>query len=221
MQLQEEPDTDTCALEKKWKFTTASLYRELTFPGVENKEVMSIWRVRIPMKIKFFLWSIYSDCLPSAEQLVRRNWPGVEHCKLCGQIETTQHIFFECYIANYCWWTYHVALFWTQTPINLHQFLNLRSGRWDVPKSRMIFLFACICWSLWLIRNDYVFNNKIITSLNVVVRRSIFFLQNGAFKEAGFRRKWKSYQDIWCKTSKTNNGVEFQNGLLREDVIFC
>jgi hypothetical protein len=74
VQLTEEPDTVTWALEKKGNFTTASLYRELTFPGVVNKEVMSIWRARIPMKIKFFLWSVYSDCLPSAEQLVKRHW---------------------------------------------------------------------------------------------------------------------------------------------------
>ena len=65
-QLQEGADTVIWALEKNGKFTTASLYIELTFPGVENKEVMSIWRARLPLKIKFFLWSIFSDCLPSA-----------------------------------------------------------------------------------------------------------------------------------------------------------
>ena len=125
------------------------------------------------------------DCLPSAEQLVRWNWLGDEHRKVCGQIETTQHIFFVYFIANYCWWTYHDALFWSLTPINLQQFLNLSSGRGDVPKPRMIFLLACICWSLWLIRNDFVFNNKIITSPDVVVHRSIIFMQKWSilFKE--------------------------------------
>lgn len=175
--LQSEPDTVTWALEKSGKFTTASLYKELTFPGIENKEIMSIWRARLPLKIKFFLWSIYSDCIPSAEQLVKRNWPGDEHCKVCGQVETTQHIFFECYLANYCWWTFHDALFWTQTPVTLQHFFNLSSGRGDVPNSKMIFLLACICWSLWLIRNDYVFNNKVITNPNIVVHRSIIFMQ--------------------------------------------
>lgn len=69
---------------------------------------MSIWRAKIPRKIKFFLWSIYSDCLPTAEQLVKRNWPGEEICKVCGRIETSQHIFFECFFfANDNWWTYH------------------------------------------------------------------------------------------------------------------
>jgi hypothetical protein len=86
-------------LDKKGRFTTASLYRELTFPGMENKEVMSIWKAKIPMKIKIFLWSIYSDCLPSAEQLVRRNWPGEELCKMCGLVETSKHIFLKCFFG--------------------------------------------------------------------------------------------------------------------------
>lgn len=125
----------------------------------------------------FFLWSIYSDCLPLAEQLVRRNWPGDEHCKMCGHIETSQHIFFECYLANFCWWTFRDALSWTQTPISLNQFLSFSCGRGDAPKPLMIFLFACICWSLWLIRNDYVFTNKVVTGPNVVIHRSIMFMQ--------------------------------------------
>lgn len=87
------------------------------------------------MKIKFFFWSIYSDCLHSAEQLVKRNWHGDVHCKMCGRIETTQHIFFEYYMANFCWWTYHDALLWKLTPTTLRQFLNLSSGKEDVPKS--------------------------------------------------------------------------------------
>lgn len=73
IQLNTEPDTVKRALEKSGNFTTASLYRELSYPGMENKDIMQIWRARIPMKIIFFLWSVYTDCLPSAEQLVRRS----------------------------------------------------------------------------------------------------------------------------------------------------
>ena len=37
VQLTEDHDTVTWALEKKGNFTAASLYREMTFPGVVNK----------------------------------------------------------------------------------------------------------------------------------------------------------------------------------------
>jgi hypothetical protein len=96
---------------------------------------------------------------------------------MCWQIEPSEHIFFECHFAKFCWWTNRDALSWQYTPITLQHFLNLSSGRGDVPKPKMIFILACVCWSLWLIRNDYVFNNKIKSNPNVVIHRSIIFLQ--------------------------------------------
>lgn len=190
VQLQEGPDTVTWGLEKRGNFTTASLYKEITFPGMINRDLMSLWKAKIPMKIKFFLWSIYSDCLPSAEQLVKRNWPGDEKCKMCGQLETSQHIFFECSLANYCWWTYRDALGWAVTPVNLQQFLTFSQGRGEPPNLKMIFLLACICWSLWLIRNDYVFNNRVVSCPNTVVHRSLVFMQKWSILLKAKEKDW-------------------------------
>ena len=132
---------------KKGVFTTASLHRELKSTGMTDREVMSIWKTTIPMKVWFFLWSIYSDCLPSAEQLIKRNWPGEELCKLCGRIEMAQHIFFECFLATYCWWFFREALNWNQTPTSLTQFLLFSRDKSNSPKPLMIYILACICWS--------------------------------------------------------------------------
>jgi hypothetical protein len=41
--LLEEPDSARWALEKDGNFSTSSLYRELTFPGVINTWMMDIW----------------------------------------------------------------------------------------------------------------------------------------------------------------------------------
>jgi hypothetical protein len=40
-----------------------------------------------------------------------------------------------------------------------------------------IFLFVCLAWSLWLIRNDLIFADVIITSLDASVFRAISFMQ--------------------------------------------
>lgn len=177
-------------LEKRGNFTTTSLYKELTFPGMANRELMSIWKARIPMKIKFFLWSIYSDCLPSAEQLVKRNWPGDEKCKMCGQLEMSQHIFFECFLANFCWWTYRDALSWTLTP-NLQQFLIFIHGRGEVPNSRMIFLLACVCWSCGSFEMSMFSVIEWFRILMLWSTAHLFSCRNGAFfsrrrKRTGF-----------------------------------
>lgn len=207
VQLQEGPDAVTWGLQKNGNFTTASLYRELTFPGMTNKEVMSLWKAKIPMKIKFFLWSIYSDRLPSAEQLVKRNWPGDEFCKMCGQIETSQHIFFECFLAHYCWWTYRDALGWTLTPMNFQQFLTFSRGRGENPNLKMIFLLACICWSIWLIRNDYVFNNRVASCPNVVVHRSLIFMQKWSILLKAKEKEWATKTLEKLSTHLERNGL--------------
>lgn len=190
VQLQDVPDMVTWGLDKKGRFTTASLYKEMTFPRMVNKEIMCIWRAKVPMKIKFFLWSIYSDCLPSAEQLVKRNWPREAFCKMCSLVESSQHIFFECSLANFCWWTFRDALSWTQTHINLNHFLTFSCGKGDTPKPLMIFLLACICWSLWLIRNDFVFNNKVVSGPNVVIHRVMMFMQKWSILLREKERSW-------------------------------
>jgi hypothetical protein len=42
----------------------------------------------------------------------------------------------------------------------------------------MWFLFRIVCWTLWLNRNDYIFNSKIISSPCVIIFRLISFLQH-------------------------------------------
>jgi hypothetical protein len=39
----------------------------------------------------------------------------------------------------------------------------------------MWFLFGAICWTLWLNRNDYIFNNKLISSPRAIIFRLMSF----------------------------------------------
>jgi hypothetical protein len=101
-----------------------------------------------------------------------------------------QTYFFECFLANFCWWTFRDALGWTQTPVNLNHFLTFSCGKGDSPKPLMIFLLAHICWSLWLTRNDYVFNNKVVQSPFVVIHRSMMFMQKWSILPKMKEREW-------------------------------
>jgi hypothetical protein len=96
-------DTVRWVFEKSGQFSITSLYRELVFLGVVNKWMMSLWRVRLPLKIKVFLWQICNEKIQSAEQLKKKNWSGPLECKLCGEIESTNHIFINCALAKFSW----------------------------------------------------------------------------------------------------------------------
>jgi hypothetical protein len=91
------------SLQKSGLFSTSSLYKELVFPVVVNKWMMSIWRAKLPLKIKIFLWQICDDKIQSAEQLRKKNRPGPLECKLYGEVESRDHIFLNCALAKFSW----------------------------------------------------------------------------------------------------------------------
>lgn len=78
------------ALEKSGNFTTASLYRESKFPGMHNKWMMEIWMAKIPLKIKIFMCGKYA--MTKFNLQIKRNWLGEVDCKMCGSLESTDHI---------------------------------------------------------------------------------------------------------------------------------
>jgi hypothetical protein len=90
--LSQTPDTVKWNLEKSGLFSTALLYRELMFPRVVNKWMMCIWRAKLPLKVKIFLWQVCNDKIQSAEQLKAKNW--VE--KLKAQVTSSWSVQLQC-----------------------------------------------------------------------------------------------------------------------------
>jgi hypothetical protein len=135
------PDSVTWCLEKKGIFTTASHYNAMFFSGYENKWMMCIWEAKIPLKIKIFLWQVCNDKIQSAEQLKKRNWDGPIECKMCGQVESTEHIFVDCVLAKYGWSVFRDALEWPNTPNNIEELICKLAEGSDREK---------LCFYFWL-----------------------------------------------------------------------
>jgi hypothetical protein len=67
---------------------------------------------------------------------------------------------------------------WNLVPENVEQFQEGVQERSDKKtKSVLIFLFGCVSWSLWLIRNDFVFNNIVISAPEVGIYHFLSFMQ--------------------------------------------
>lgn len=63
-----------------------------------------IWKAHIPPKIRFFLWSLCQDALPTKVNLCKRDIITQPLCSLCNQqIETTEHIFLHCLWIETIW----------------------------------------------------------------------------------------------------------------------
>jgi len=91
------------ALEKSTGYITKSLYNCLTHGGVRDKVHDILWKCKIPIKVKVFLWQAIHNKLQTVVALVRRKWRGSPLCCVYNKLETVNHILFECVFAQFIW----------------------------------------------------------------------------------------------------------------------
>jgi len=113
-----------------------------------------LWKTKLPLKIKVFLWQLSHNKLQSAVALKKRGWKGDPYCCLCGRLETTKHIFFSCSLARFVWSGVGLAFSRDTIPKSLD---DLQVGGIVVffkTNMRLGFImFAGFAWALWKARN--------------------------------------------------------------------
>ena len=69
----------------------------------QEKDWRLLWSIKAPGKMKVVLWRFARDCLPSGEQLKRRQVPNSEHCCFCARSESVEHALLFCPHARDVW----------------------------------------------------------------------------------------------------------------------
>lgn len=142
------------ALEKSKTFTTKSLYRFLSSRGMPSKVAGFIWKCKIPLKIKFFLWQIFNNKLPVWQSLIRMGWKGDGKCCICGVPESVDHVFIDCALARMFWAVLKEVFSLEYIPRSLKEFSeDWPQGKGPLPSRLIMFLFAGFTWTLWVTRN--------------------------------------------------------------------
>jgi hypothetical protein len=124
--------------------------------------------MKIPFKNKIFAWYLRRGVILTKDNLIKRNWHGNKTCVFCSQYETIKYLFFHCNFARSIWLVIQVAS-GLYTPTSIANIF----GNWlhDIDYKYMILLRVgamALIWSLWLCRNDKVFNDKNCTLLQVI-----------------------------------------------------
>jgi hypothetical protein len=90
------------------------------------------------MKIKLFMWLAYQDRVQSGVALKRMKWKGHNNCGMCRHPETSNHIFYGCYIARLTWIGLGEVFGWDRPPTNLQDFhdnwMPLGGVLWGKPQ---------------------------------------------------------------------------------------
>ena len=94
------------------------------------------------------------------DSLAKCNWQGSEMCCFCHKNWTIKHLFFECRFAHAIWSCIHVALNLPQPRSIPHMFGSWLNGFRRDLKPLLLLGPTVTCWSLWLCRNDLVFEKN-------------------------------------------------------------
>ena len=154
-------------------FSVKSMYRDI-MQAVRLPEHSVLWKLRVPLKVKIFLWYLKKGVTLTKDNLLKRNWKGDSTCCFCSCKETIQHLFFECHVAKFVWGSVRMV-FGIQPPSSVTNLLGswLRSFSVKLRKQLLVGAVA-LCWAIWLCRNNAVFCQTTPNSYLQVIFRGTF-----------------------------------------------
>ena len=154
--LHEGRDLFIWALHSSGSFSVKSLYIALINNGVRVSQ--DIWRIKIPSKIKIFLWYLKEGVILTKDNLAKRNWVGDTRCSFCYSPENIQHLFLDYFYAKFLWSVVHL-LFRISPPHSIEDIFNRWSKLGGNKHNKLLLTAAsALLWTIWLTRNEVVFD---------------------------------------------------------------
>jgi hypothetical protein len=148
------------------------MYHLLMYNPNNNRNKM-IWKLKIPLKIKVFLWNLGRGAILTKDNLAKRRWKGSLTCCFCNRNESIHHLFFDCYIAKNIWRIIYLALK-IEMPVNINHIIESWASNCGLVYKKLLFIgISALFWSIWLTRNEVAFNQKPIPSIVQVIFRGI------------------------------------------------
>lgn len=186
--LSQEIDRVNWSLDKNG-FSTKSLYNRISCEGVKVP-YRFLWKIKIPHKIKIFLWLIIKNRILSKENLIKRSWFGVSDCVFCGLFESTKHLFFECSVARFIWRLIQIALYLPTTPTDVEHLTGVWLRNFDKGYRKSIVVgCGAVLWAIWKSRNSICFNKKLHNDPTDVIFMCCFLLDYWALMQTGRTKK--------------------------------
>ena len=175
--LVDEPDKFRWSLTLNGVFTVKSYYEDL-LNGHTRYLRKYLWKLKIPLKIKIFLWFLNRKELLTKDNLVKRRWIGCMKCVFCDADESAEHLFIKCTFARDIWRLVHFT-FNIYPPHSItNMFGSWLNGIDKASKARIRIGVAAILWAIWNCRNDIVFNKTTSTHYLQVIHKACFWIHS-------------------------------------------
>jgi hypothetical protein len=141
------------------QYTSAKFYRFIFQAIPEDASLKLIWKSRSLPKLRVFAWLLIMDRLNTKDIMNRKNWiiNSDNYCVLCHtqELETRDHLFFECSYASACWTK--IEIDWDcSLPISQ----RIQSAKTMFAGPCFMEVFVCAAWNIWKDRNDLIFKTR-------------------------------------------------------------
>uniref|UniRef100_A0A8I6WC46 Reverse transcriptase zinc-binding domain-containing protein n=1 Tax=Hordeum vulgare subsp. vulgare TaxID=112509 RepID=A0A8I6WC46_HORVV len=176
VQLSDQSDSVRWTLTVNGVFSVKSMYTDLVNSGPLARS-LHIWDIKVPLKIKVFMWFLHKGVVLTKDNLIKRSWRGRSNCCYCDQNETIRHLFLDCPLAKLLWRTIHIA-FNVIPPTCINSMFTTWLNGVDVQLSRLIRIGICaLLWAIWNTRNDIIFNGQKFTNFLQVIFRATSWIR--------------------------------------------
>lgn len=99
-----DADKLTWKLNRKGTFDSRSFYHALQAPTAVHFPWKSIWGVKAPQRVAFFVWTVAWGRICTCDNLMKRgNVMAGWCCMIRGDVETVNYLFLHCGVARELW----------------------------------------------------------------------------------------------------------------------
>jgi hypothetical protein len=158
-QLEDEADGVRWKVGSSGKFRVKDLYLQLRAEGSFPQKFL--WKIKIPMKVRIFLWEVLKNSILTKDNLLKRGWTGNEQCQFCCEKETINHLLFGCGLAKLAWQVVLCAFHLNRPPDRVDDLFGGWIKSFPLNLRNLVLCGAgALCWILWKTRNDACFERK-------------------------------------------------------------
>jgi len=69
----------------------------------DQKEWTELWNIKVPSKVRVFLWRLARQSMPTGDVRQKRNMAQHSNCTICGNQDFWRHALLECNMARCVW----------------------------------------------------------------------------------------------------------------------
>lgn len=131
---------------------------------------IATWKSKLSPKVQLFMRKVIHGAVATGENLAARGLLSSNSCVFCGDFETAEHLFMHCPVVRRIW----DSSLWTQEfdPANFANFGEAFKATERLtclpPLGVLQYLFPWVCWSVWVARNNTIFENKPTTEREIL-----------------------------------------------------